>query len=429
MRVAKPNLGSTADAVDRHARDATLSLRKKREERLKERRGPTTSTVPTAELVLQLQNNNNVNLLLECLRRQDADAYFAPSKLYDYKGPYLFPTTASLKYLVDIYDTNCLINVAAHEETFTWCNRLIECGVIDAIKSHPITENVVFLMTNMCFDSAEVRDRMLELLPLINVADQFPEACARLFASLFCHSPAPPPEVVRNFWRSIIHFSSNDVIRGVVWACREQAYRTILIQSNLLGMFRDAVDIWVQMSADEVHRTDLIDKYDMIENLYRALVHSDPTIREKGACGLSYISESKLAFQRIFDNIASIMQQIEHCRDYPRIQKPLYRTLCNLTQNLPNRDAFCILIDLKIFFHLRHMLTTGSLGDNNLKLRALKAIKILSRFNASVSRRQMEEYELIDEIDILTTHVDMDVAAEAESIVGYNDREQDMDVD
>jgi len=53
----------------------------------------------------------------------------------------------------------------------------------------------------------------------------------------------------------------------------------------------------------------------------------------------------------------------------------------------------------------------------------------LSRFNASVSRRQMEEYELIDEIDILTTHVDMDVAAEAESIVGYNDREQDMDVD
>lgn len=431
FRLVKPNLGSVNDAVERHASNAKAGIRKKREERLKERRlGGSTNAdlyvgITTLELVQKLQNNNDINMLRECLRRSDVDPYFAPSSMYNCRGPYLFPTTKSLQHLVDTYDLPCLINIAAHSETFTWCNRLLQCGIVNVIKQHPASEDLIFFMTNMCFDSEQVRDQMLPLLPgIVGLVERYPEACARLFCSLFNHSPAPPPESVKDFWQSIIYYPSQNVLRGVIWACRSPQYRKIIIDSGVIGLFLDSPDFWVNMSADDNYRAELIHKYNMIGHLYAALVHSDPHVREKGACGLRTLSLYPVAFEPIFKLIADILQQINMCADYSRIMKPLQYTLCNLIQNLPDRNAFILLVDLKVFYQLRCILVASSLGDHDLKRRALQAILTLMRIDERITRNGLEEHEMLDDINniAVTSDNEADIQEMAEQIAGLDHR-------
>ena len=448
MRVAKPNLGDAREATERRIDSEDLKLRKRREDKLKKKRAGSSNSgsfsfPDTAGAVLQLQSNGSLELLCACLKRDDVDMYFAPSNCHDYKGPYLFPDEASLQRLVNHLKnpntlnlaSSCLVNVSAHCESYTWCNRLIKCGILDACKvllsdettPMEVAENLIWMLANMCFDCAAIRDSILPLLPW---CFQRSEASASfMMSALFYCSPAPPPETVKVFWINVVpqYFNNDKVIRGVMYACRDERYRQIVLDSGVLN-FLDSPYIWEKFSGDVKNREVLITRYNIVEKLYAALVDQDPNVRELGARGLYELSFSKLSFEPLYRNFTHVLTQINHCRDYSRIYRPLYGVICNMVQNMSQQDHYEYFVYNNVFYHIKSMLTI-SLGDVTLMAAALKAVARLLKCNHRTSVQMMEESELTDQLEILTTHHDEDIRTLANDIIEKQESKGIMEVD
>lgn len=454
-----------------HSTDRVLLKRLDTKKNRKDKYVKKRTAVQTVDNIEQIISSLNFNIeslpvLLKLLSHPNIDMYFSPCELHpEYKGPYIFPNEKPFQWLVSLLShsdptilrmvTGCFINISAHEKKGEWTNRLIPIlPIFYKILMHgtpELKENIVWILANMCTDGPQTRDLILNqkvcdlICSIIDFRNWTIIACsANLLRALFIHRESlPNPENVLSLWNLmtkkilIEHFIPPidvnvgilvDILRSInLLAKYSDPYKISIVQNKLLlerlvkycgtdGLvqFLSAEILSTITELKETHVQMIV----CIPTFVSLLGVPNPSCREEGGLAIANLSETGEALPALCTDLvlSAVRRQFDYS-DISCVLKQMYFTINSIIitadeHNLQN-DVYPIMI--KFIFRICQSLMLDLMP--NVVSHSIKALKCLCRWNLTLTRDLMEEFDALSRLDRLSNHENIEIQNIAEELV------------
>jgi hypothetical protein len=482
-RSAKPNIGSSEEVTLSHIEKNALGLRKRREDKLAQKRRPIVSLgekLNTLDLLKRLNYNEFMNsdhpiqsltILDQILKQNDSFKYFGKCD-ENLNGPFLFEDPKILTRLINLLSSSsshadiqiltsfCLSNIAAHEEPLLWVTRLQ--GVLPVafnmlkIPNYPskAKENLIWLLANMASDNYKLRDAMIKDGGICQIIMALKEkedimmlgTLAYLFKCIYSHQET---FISSNpFWDFIILKVFNtmyhelpdeillDILRGISSAIRMNDDQRVVFYNQtkyIMDLKRSKAiisefgDICVSLARCVKIRPEVSSA--LSANFTFLLQQQSPDQRAQGALGLQILSVSFVSLKDLCHEevLKTINTQAQYASDVSHIISSLRFCMCQMVicakQGNVQAVVYPLLIE-KLFIHLKLGNILYLMGDDNILIKGLEALSCLVKWDRRILNK-MDDIET--QLEILTGHRLEQVCELAERILEKDEMDFDLD--